>query len=98
MTTVTRTFNKEGRKNQKHKQQIVWMKMLLQKKPKLYYQRIILKINNDTTNNQNNWIESEILKIGPLKDASKTVQLKDDRKYISINNVDKLQDNLLNII
>ena len=38
------------------------------------------------------------MKVGPLKDASKTVQLKDDRKYISSNNDDKLQDNFLKIV
>ena len=36
MTIVTRTFDKEGNKNQIQKQQRVWMKRLLQKKPQIY--------------------------------------------------------------
>ena len=40
MTTVTRTFDKDE-KNHKHKQEIVLMNTLLQKKPPPYYQRIL---------------------------------------------------------
>ena len=51
--------------------------------------------NNDNTDNQDTLIESDILEIGPLKNSSKFWQLKDYRKYISGNDVEKLQDNLL---
>ena len=55
------------------------------------------KINNNATENLDNFIESDILKVGPLINTSKIGKLKDDRKYISSNDVDKLQNNLLTI-
>ena len=54
------------------------------------------RTNNATNENKDSSIESDIFKIGPSKDASKIGQLKDDRKYIPINGVDKLQANFLN--
>ena len=55
-------------------------------------------INNDITDNKTTLNEPKILEILPLKNASKIEQLKDDRKYISSNNVDKLQDNFIKIV
>ena len=52
-------------------------------------------IKKGTTENQDNLIESDILEIGTLKGASRIGQLKDDGKYISSNDVDRLQDNFL---
>ena len=84
---------KRETKNQKQKHQIFCMKILLQKKPQLHYQRIIQKPKNYNTYNQDNLIKSDMLEIGPLKDDSKIEQLNDNSKYISCNDVDKLQDN-----
>ena len=83
-------------KNWKQKQQIFCTNIRLKNKPQIHFIRRIKKINDDTTENQDNLIESEILEIGTLKYASKSGQLKYDTKYILSNDNDKLQDNLLN--
>ena len=55
-------------------------------------------MNNNNTDNKDTFIESDSLEIGTLKIASKIGQLKNKRKYISSNDVEKLQDSLLRIV
>ena len=54
--------------------------------------------HNDITDNQDNLIESDMLKFSPLKDTSEMVQLKDESKYISSNDVDELHDAFITIV
>ena len=56
-------------------------KETITKKPQLYCPEYF-KIKNYSTENQENRIESEILDMGPLKNANKIRQIKYDRKYI----------------
>ena len=53
--------------------------------------------HNDITDNQYSLIESDMLKCSPLKDTSTMGQLKDESKYLSSNDVDKLHDTSLTI-
>ena len=53
--------------------------------------------HNDTTDNQCNSIELELLYFVPLTDTSTMRQLKGYRKYISNNYFDTLNDNFLKI-
>ena len=55
-------------------------------------------INNDTTDNQDNFIEWNILEIGTLKNTNNIGELKYDRKYISSNDRDKSQYIFLKIV
>ena len=90
MAGVTQNFDEEGKKiGIRNNKQSGWR--YYHKKPQLHCPRMFKK--NDATDNQDNFIESETLEIGPLKNSSKTGQLKDDRKYISSNDFDKLQNN-----
>ena len=58
----------------------------------------VLGWKKSNTDNQDNLIEQEIMEIVRLEIASALGELKDDRKYISSNDVDKSKDNFLQIV
>ena len=78
MTIVTQSFDRDRNKNHKQKQQIVWMKKQLQKKPQLHCLRIF-QINN-ANDHQDNLIDSECFDNVKLKYASKIGQFQDYSK------------------
>ena len=92
MTIVTLSFDKEGNKKSKTEAKNSLNEENITKETTTSLSKDISNsIDNDTTENKYNLIDLEILETGPLKYISKIGQLKDDRKYISGNDVDKLQ-------
>ena len=98
MTTVTRTYDKEGKKPETETENSLGEQTIKKETTTSLSKDISNKTDNYTTENKDNLIESEILETGILKNTSKIGQFKDDRKYILSNDVDKLQDNLLKIV
>ena len=94
-TTATQTFYKEGGGTETT-HSIDWETINKETTTSLSRDNSEI-INNDTTDNQGNLIESDIFKNWPLKDNSSIGQMKDDRRYISSNEDEKLQDNFLKI-
>ena len=99
MTTVTQTFDKQGNKKLETEMTKIMDKDTITKETTNSLSKLNSQIfHNDITDNQDNLIESEMLKCSPLKDTSTMVQLKDDSKYISSNDVDKLHDTFLKMV
>ena len=96
MTTVTKFFYKEG----DHKSETGTINIINEETIKKETKTSLSKGNskiiyNNTTENQYNFIEAEMLKFSPLKDASTMGKLKYYIKYIWSNYDDKLHDNFL---
>ena len=99
MTTVTQTFDKQGNKKPEREMTKIMDKDTITKVTTNSLSKLNSQIfHNDITDNQDNFIESDMLKFSPQKDTSTMVQLKDDSKYISSNDVDKLHDTFLTVV
>ena len=89
-TTATRTFDdEENKKIETETTNSLYEETITNKTVTLLSNFISNHMNNDTNDNQDNLIEFDSFEIGPLKNASKIRQLKDDKKYISSNYVEK---------